>query len=87
MMPGTGKIRGQVTRNDEPLVGVTVELARQLRISDERGAFSFDASPGARELLVTGEHGPYSPNVTVSPRPDQDAQVSISIDCACCRAP
>jgi hypothetical protein len=43
--------------------------------------------PGAHEIVLTGDSGAYSPNVSVSTPPDQDAQVAIAIDCACCRAP
>jgi hypothetical protein len=87
MVPGTGKIRGQVMRDGKPFPGLTVQLESQFRISDEHGAFSFEARPGAHEIVLLRDAGAYSPNVSVSTRPGQDAQVAITIDCACCRAP
>jgi hypothetical protein len=87
MIPGTGKIRGVVTRDGKPFTDVTVQLEAQLQTPDEHGAFSFEARPGAHEIVLTGDPGRYSPNVSVSTPRDQDAQVSIALDCACCRAP
>jgi hypothetical protein len=87
MVAGTGTIRGEITRDGKPFADVTVQIGSQLQVPDEHGAFSFEARPGAHEIVLTGSAGAYSPNVSVSTPPDQDAQVSIEIDCACCRAP
>jgi hypothetical protein len=87
MVPGTGKIRGEVARGGKPFADVTVQIGSQLQVPDEHGGFSFEVRPGAHEIVLTGDAGAYSPNVRVSTPPDQDAQVSIAIDCACCRDP
>jgi hypothetical protein len=87
MIAETGKIRGVVTRDGKPFTDVTVQLEAQLRTPDEHGAFSFEARPGTHEIVLTGDSGRYSPNVSVSTPRDQDAQVSIALDRACCRAP
>lgn len=90
LVPGTGKIRGEVSRDREPFAGAILFVKRGESlpaITDEHGAFSLDASPGAHELVVSGSDHVYSPKVSVSTRRDQDAHVSIAIECPCCRAP
>lgn len=87
VVPGTGKIRGRITRDDEPFVGVAVIVESTNAISDEHGTFSIGASPGAHEIVLAGTARVYSPNVRVRTRSGLDAEVSIAIACPCCRAP
>lgn len=80
LSPGTGVIRGHVTRDWEPMIGATVLAGTEATISDEQGAFSISAGAGSKELAIY-EQEMFEPKAKVVLEPGQDADVAIAIHC------
>jgi hypothetical protein len=74
----------ELNRDNEPVVGGTVQTGSQLAISDEHGGFSIEAGPGVHEIAVASSFHAYAQKASVLIGPDQDAEVSIAITCPCC---
>jgi hypothetical protein len=84
LAPGAGILRGKINRDNEPVVGGTVQTGSQLAISDEHGGFSIEAGPGVHEIAVASSFHAHAQKASVLIGPDQDAEVSIAITCPCC---
>jgi hypothetical protein len=88
--PGSGTLKGHVTRAREPVVGATVVVGSQFSIADEEAAFVLEVGPGAHVLEISGGVVD-SQRVPVSMAPDEDAEISVDIACSdvidgsCCR--
>lgn len=84
LAPGAGILRGKINRDNEPVVGGTVQTGSQLAISDEHGGFSIEAGPGVHEIAVASSFHAHAQKASVLIGPDHDAEVSIAITCPCC---
>ena len=80
LVPGTGVIRGRVTRAGEPLVGLTMVVGKGAEISNEEGVFSIATGAGRHELQIYDERQ-LEPSPIVPLGPKQDAELAITIEC------
>jgi hypothetical protein len=81
VVPGIGVIRGQITEDGHPLSGVTVVVESRAAISDEHGGFVVDAGVGAHDVMLEGISEIRDAKAAVSMSSNQDADVSIAIEC------
>lgn len=81
---GTGRVLGTVMLNKEPLVGGLITIGDEGALADGGGAFEATVAVGPQTVAVVRESVVYGSKGSITVQPDQDAVVSIVIDCSCC---